>query len=55
MFWVYVLENSRGKFYIGQTEDQGKSNIASAGLLSTRPHHYIGPFLATKTITRYTG
>ena len=21
MFWVYVLENSRGKFYVGQTED----------------------------------
>ena len=21
MFWVYVLENPRGKFYIGQTEN----------------------------------
>ena len=21
MFWVYVLENSRGKFYVGQTEN----------------------------------
>jgi len=21
MFWVYILENSQGKFYIGQTSD----------------------------------
>jgi predicted GIY-YIG superfamily endonuclease len=21
MFWVYVLENPRGKFYVGQTEN----------------------------------
>lgn len=21
MFWVYVLENSAGKFYVGQTDD----------------------------------
>ena len=21
MFWVYILQSSRGKFYVGQTED----------------------------------
>lgn len=21
MFWVYVLENPRGKFYVGQTQE----------------------------------
>jgi hypothetical protein len=21
MFWVYILENARGKFYVGQTEN----------------------------------
>ena len=24
MFWVYVLENPYGKFYVGQTEDLAK-------------------------------
>ena len=24
MFWVYILENPKGKFYIGQTEDLEK-------------------------------
>jgi putative endonuclease len=24
MFWVYVLENARGKFYVGQTENIAK-------------------------------
>jgi predicted GIY-YIG superfamily endonuclease len=32
MFWVYVLENPRGKFYIGQTE-----NIGSASRITIEP------------------
>ena len=37
MFWVYVLENSRGKFYLGQTEDIVKRFQDRTHLLSVNP------------------